>query len=420
MFCQRCGAKLPENTTKCPNCGAEYVAESATDPETNEKTPKKISFFTKKKIIITLLIVAILIFGGITAAVTLSNGSSISVSTSDMLQLADRYLKEMNYEQAIIEFQKILEIEPKNVDAYIGLAEAYVALGDNDRAIEVLEQGRRNVDNEQRIENKLAEINGIVDVEQGANVSETETVNTTTEMTVATEAATTTPTTTAETTIATEAMTTTEAVEEPVFGSMGSVVILGEEYDIATTTKLYLYSSGVTNEELKKIAQLTNLTMLWLYDNQISDITPLAQLTNLAELQLTYNQICDITPLAKLTNLTKLQLDDNQIGDITPLTKLTNLTKLNLRSNQISDITPLAQLTNLTKLNLGSNQISDITPLAQLTNLTELTLYDNQISDITPLAQLTNLTVLDLEDNQISESQIQQLISQLPDCHIDY
>ncbi len=179
MFCQRCGAKLPENTTKCPNCGAEYVAESATDPETNEKTPKKISFFTKKKIIITLLIVAILIFGGITAAVTLSNGSSISVSTSDMLQLADRYLKEMNYEQAIIEFQKILEIEPKNVDAYIGLAEAYVALEDNDRAIEVLERAQRNVDNDQRIENKLAEVNRIYESEPETVEPSTESVNTT-------------------------------------------------------------------------------------------------------------------------------------------------------------------------------------------------------------------------------------------------
>lgn len=207
MFCQRCGTQLPENTTKCPNCGAEYAAENTAAPITGKKEISKISFFTKKKIIITLLIVVILIVGGIAAAVTLSNGSSISVSTSDMLQLADRYLKEMNYEQAIIEFQKILEIEPKNVDAYIGLAEAYVALGDNDRAIEVLEQARRNVDNEQRIENKLAEVNRVYESEPETVEPSTEPINTTAPQT--TSAAVTTTSAVPETTV----QTTTTAIE---------------------------------------------------------------------------------------------------------------------------------------------------------------------------------------------------------------
>ncbi len=179
MYCQRCGANLPENTTKCPNCGAEYAVENTAVPVADKKNAPKNSFFAKKKIIITFLIAVILIASGITAAVILSEGSSISVSTSDMLQLADRYLKEMNYEQAIIEFQKILEIEPKNVDAYIGLAEAYVALGDNDRAIEVLKRAQRNVDNNQRIENKLAEVNRIYESEPEMVEPSTEPVTTT-------------------------------------------------------------------------------------------------------------------------------------------------------------------------------------------------------------------------------------------------
>jgi len=38
------------------------------------------------------------------------------------------------------------------------------------------------------------------------------------------------------------------------------------------------------------------------------------------------------------TNLTMLRLDSNQISDVRPLASLTNLTYLNLRSNQISDV----------------------------------------------------------------------------------
>ena len=161
-----------------------------------------------------MLIVAILIFGGITAAVTLSNGGSISVSTSDMLQLADRYLKEMNYEQAIIEFQKILEIEPKNVDAYIGLVEAYVALGDNDMAIEVLERAQKNVDNEQRIEDKLAEVNRIYKTESDSFEPDNEAISTTAPQTATTTtAATTNPETTVQTT--TTVVETTSTTSTP-------------------------------------------------------------------------------------------------------------------------------------------------------------------------------------------------------------
>ncbi len=60
----------------------------------------------------------------------------------------------------------------------------------------------------------------------------------------------------------------------PVYGSMGSVTILGEEYDIATTS-LRLYSCGIDDAKLKQIApqieKLTNLTSLRLWGNQITE-----------------------------------------------------------------------------------------------------------------------------------------------------
>ncbi len=95
MFCQRCGAQLPENTSKCPYCGAEYNVEGKNVSEANKKTVLK-SFSIKKRIVITAIIAVILIASGIAAVITLSEGSLISVSTTDMLQLADRYLNPQN------------------------------------------------------------------------------------------------------------------------------------------------------------------------------------------------------------------------------------------------------------------------------------------------------------------------------------
>ena len=59
---------------------------------------------------------------------------------------------------------------------------------------------------------------------------------------------------------------------------------------------------------------MTNLTVLDLHNNQISDIKPLASLTNLTYLRLVNNQIGDIKLLASLTNLTELWLNGNPIA----------------------------------------------------------------------------------------------------------
>ena len=60
---------------------------------------------------------------------------------TDMLSLGERYLLEMEYEQALVQFLAVIEIEPNNVRAYIGASEAYVGLGQRDSAAGILRQG---------------------------------------------------------------------------------------------------------------------------------------------------------------------------------------------------------------------------------------------------------------------------------------
>jgi len=112
--------------------------------------------------------------------------------------------------------------------------------------------------------------------------------------------------------------------------------------------------------------------------------------------------IFELTGLEYASNLTDLYLFDNQISDISALSALTNLEILWLGVNQINDISALSQLANLQTLDLAGNQISDISPLKQLTNLMSLYLPDNQISEISPLSSLTNLDVLLLTTNPLN------------------
>ena len=136
--------------------------------------------------------------------------------------------------------------------------------------------------------------------------------------------------------------------------------------------------SGVSSVE--GLHFFTAVTVLYLLDNSISDLSPLAGLTNLTYLHLGENSISDLSPLAGLTNLTSLTLGENSISDLSPLAGLTNLTSLYLHKNSISDLSPLAGLTNLTYLWIGYNSISDISPLSNLASLTSLLIGGNSIS----------------------------------------
>lgn len=167
------------------------------------------------------------------------------------------------------------------------------------------------------------------------------------------------------------------------------------------------------------VTEMTTLTFLNPWGEDISDLTGLDYAINLTDLNLNRNSISDISPVAGLTSLTSLHLGGSSISDIAPVTGLTNLTDLTLFESSISDIAPVAGLTNLTKLHLGNNLISDISAVASLTNLTELFLQDNSISDISAVMSLTNLEWLRLSDNSISDISALAGLTNLMGLYID-
>jgi len=105
---------------------------------------------------------------------------------------------------------------------------------------------------------------------------------------------------------------------------------------------------------------LTNLTHLTIHASGISDFSNLSNLTSMISLDLQGNRINDISTLRlySFPNLTELYLWNNQISDVSKLSSSTNLTFLALGSNQITDISALKNLTNLTFLDLTENLIA--------------------------------------------------------------
>lgn len=70
-----------------------------------------------------------------------SQNTQAVLSWQEQYDLGIRLLSEGNYEEAILAFQAAIQIDPKKADAYLGLADVYLQMGDQNSAQSALQQG---------------------------------------------------------------------------------------------------------------------------------------------------------------------------------------------------------------------------------------------------------------------------------------
>ncbi len=273
---------------------------------------------TKKRKIIYITIAAVIVI--IAALAIIFMPKTAPQTVTEMLSTAQKYLVEMDYERAIAEFNKVIELDPMNADAYLGLAEVYEKSGDIDKAIETLEKGFE-LTGDERLQARLALLNG-------GNTDNAEVLETTT------------------------------VVEETDFEETEVKYVNVQGFEIPTNIK-NLSLIGPDTEEWSDSIKTYKSINIYRLNEPITDISFLADFTKLQSLNLSLNNISDISALSGLTNLTTLNLGGNQISDISALSELTNLTELFLWKNQISDVSALSGLTNLTYLVLNDNPIAE-------------------------------------------------------------
>ena len=103
----------------------------------------------------------LLLFGLILGLCACGQRTATTVSADtptwqEQYDLGIRYLSEGNYEEAIIAFTAAIEIDPKQADAYMGLADVYTAQGNPDKAAEILKQALEILGEDKRISAALA------------------------------------------------------------------------------------------------------------------------------------------------------------------------------------------------------------------------------------------------------------------------
>lgn len=415
----------------------------------------------RKLIIFVAIVVALVAVAVVFLFVKIGNSAEAKKS----IEMGNRYLSELKYDEAIACFQQALEIDPRNSEASYALAEAYDGnqmyvyaesvyrgliedTGDSEaylklaelymredkleEAKELLETAKSQLENED-----IAEMYAManpqaptVSHEPGAYTDRirlslipeepSQTIYYTLDGTEPTEES----LVYEKPLILRNGVTTIKAMAINAMGYRSETVEFAydtqiadiemaiEEQAIDRMIREYLgipYGEPLYNDDVEQI------TEIYVISNQLiaaSDNYSVIFEENCYELDgyasmTPYAQgvLTTLNDLKKMPFLERVAVEYQPGLDISALAECTAITELSLMGNALDsrDIQALSGLTQLEKLNLGWNDIDNVSALAGLTNLTYCGVWGNNISDISPMAACQQLVYLDFADNQVTD-----------------
>ncbi len=380
------------------------------------------------------------------------------------ITMANRYLSELDYEKAIASYTQALDLDAKNKEANLGLAQAYdsnnmyiyaeslykTMLEEDDAQEEVYEKLADLYIRQEKLEEAKALLEEAVQnvesetIEQLYYITRPEPPSASHQTGVYQDRIKVLLIPSEETQVIYYTLDGTQPTTESFIYEKGIILRNGKttiktmvvntmgyqsdiavyEYDITVNdiliqieepiietvirNKLQLsYDEPIYNEDIEQITELYIIGD-YLYGSEDTYNILLKEHTFLMDgyeqSVSAWGQIATLKDLAFMPFLERLVVAYQPTLDISALTQGKSLKEVSLVGNQLDNhsMETIGQMTNLTKLNLGWNQISDISSLTGLTNLTSLGIWGNQISDITSVSNLVNLEYLDFSDNQVS------------------
>lgn len=98
------------------------------------------SIMKNKRVLTGVIVAAVAVVIAIIVGI-IAFGNRDDSKLQKLLDAGQKYLAELDYEQAVAAYEEAIALDPKCVEAYSGLAEAYFGLGDVDSAVAALEEG---------------------------------------------------------------------------------------------------------------------------------------------------------------------------------------------------------------------------------------------------------------------------------------
>lgn len=166
---------------------------------------------------------------------------------------------------------------------------------------------------------------------------------------------------------------------------------------------------------LEDLALCPNLTMVALYHQPVSDLSPLRSLTKLQTISFSdCPNITDLSPLSLLENLIAIGLDGINASDLSPVLGLQSLYTFGCNdSAHPIDLSALAQTSNLSFFFLrGEYAAFDYTPLTNHRNLGEVSLVgvdDDTLARL--ISSWPHLSSLELQNSTVTNDALSILSS---------
>ena len=113
---------------------------------------------TKKKKILPIIIISAVVLVAVLALIIYILAIAVPKQNyKKAIDTGDRYLSDMDYDNAILAYEEAVELDPKRKEAYLGLADAYIGLTDYDKALDVLKLGYKQTQDDE-IKEKMEEV----------------------------------------------------------------------------------------------------------------------------------------------------------------------------------------------------------------------------------------------------------------------
>ena len=320
-------------------------------------------------------------------------------TAAEWLAAGEKYLLERNYEEAWLAFNKAIAVEPKNISAYLGAADAAVHLEKTAELKELLIKAMEETENPAwqailtGLEKSAAEAYiAIAEAYEAEGLKD-------------------------------RALELLQRVYEEtgdlVLGRklgivQASEIVFKEDYviqwqdaELERLIRQYLNKPAdeIHYDDVKGIERLFICgNILFPDQSRIAYGKDFFRLENGEEVQKNgqIKTLMDLVHFPSLKELTvnyQLNLDISALGKTEEIDCLKRLETLSLKSDDITDISVVSGLFALQNINLSWNKIEDVSPLSYLIELEIIGLHDNpQIASVAPLQGLRKLRSISLSN----------------------